>query len=75
MQKADHIHFKDYAKAAGGFVTLGEGDIDIAAYVRTILELAGDRQLTFSLETHAKSEPLANTLASLNHLRHVLAGL
>ena len=44
-------------------------------YVGTILRLAGDRQLTFSLETHAKSEPLANTRASLNHLRHVLANL
>ena len=75
MRTAEHIHFKDYAKAAGGFVTLGEGDIDVAAYVRSILERAGDRQLTFSLETHAKSEPLANTRASLNHLRHVLAHL
>ena len=28
MRSADHIHFKDYAKAAGGFVTLGDGDID-----------------------------------------------
>ena len=75
MGKADHIHFKDYSKAAGGFVTLGEGDVDFSDYVSTILETAGDRQLTFSLETHAKNEPLANTRASLAHLRHVLAGV
>lgn len=73
MQRADHIHFKDYSKAAGGFVTLGEGDIDVAAYVRALLRLAGERQLTFSIETHAKTEQLENTRKSLNYLRSVLA--
>jgi len=73
MQRADHIHFKDYLAAAGGFVTLGQGDIDVKAYVRRLLQLGGGRQLTFSIETHAKSEPLENTRASLNYLRGVIA--
>ncbi len=73
MRRADHIHFKDYSAQAKGFVTLGEGDIDIAGYVRSLLDLAGGRQLTFSLETHAKSDPLENTRRSLAHLRTVLA--
>lgn len=73
MSRADHIHFKDYSKAAQGFVTLGEGDIDVAGYVHALLKLAGERQLTFSIETHAKSDPLENTRKSLNHLRQCLA--
>lgn len=75
MSRADHIHFKDYAKASEGFVTLGEGDIDVAGYIRSLLNLAGDRQLTFSIETHAKTDPLENTRKSLNHLRQCLASL
>ncbi len=75
MSRAEHIHFKDYSKAAGGFVTLGEGDVDLAGYISSLLSLAGDRQLTFSIETHAKSEPLENTRKSLNHLRQTLANL
>ena len=73
MQRADHIHFKDYSAAAGGFVTLGQGDVDIAGYIATLLRLAGERQLTFSLETHAKTDQLENTRKSLNHLRQVLS--
>ncbi len=75
MQRADHVHFKDYSAAAKGFVTLGDGDVDVKGYVRSLFELAGKRQLTFSIETHAKSEPLANTRKSLNHLRDVIADL
>ncbi|MGI9422520.1 MAG: sugar phosphate isomerase/epimerase family protein [Hyphomicrobiaceae bacterium] len=75
MQRADHIHFKDYAASAQGFVTLGEGDVDVRGYIQSLLTLAGERQLTFSIETHAKSEPLENTRRSLNHLRQVLADL
>ncbi|MEM7749567.1 MAG: TIM barrel protein [Pseudomonadota bacterium] len=75
MTRAEHIHFKDYSKASEGFVTLGEGDVDVAGYIRSLLELAGDRQLTFSIETHAKSDQLENTRKSLKHLRQCLADL
>ena len=75
MQRADHFHFKDYSAAGQGFVTLGEGDIDFRSYVKSLLALAGDRQLTFSIETHAKSDPLENTRKSLDHLRSVLGEL
>ena len=75
MTRADHIHFKDYSKAAQGFVTLGEGDVDVPGYIRSLLELAGERQLTFSIETHAKSDQLENTRKSLNYLRQTLADL
>ena len=72
MQRADHIHFKDYSAATQGFVTLGEGDIDVPDYVRSLFELAGDRRLTFSIETHAQSDKLENTRKSLNYLRSIL---
>ena len=75
MSRADHIHFKDYSKAAKGFVTLGEGDVDVVGYIRSLLDLAGDRQLTFSIETHAKTDQLENTRKSLNHLRQTVASL
>ena len=75
MSRADHIHFKDYSNEQKGFVTLGEGDVDVAGYIGTLLKLAGDRQLTFSIETHAKTDQLENTRKSLNHLRQCLAGL
>ncbi|MEM9359353.1 MAG: hypothetical protein AAGB04_24480, partial [Pseudomonadota bacterium] len=75
MTRAEHIHFKDYSEASEGFVTLGEGDVDVAGYIRSLLDLAGDKQLTFSIETHAKSDQLENTRKSLNHLRQCLADL
>ncbi len=75
MQTAEHIHFKDYSARTGGFVALGQGDVDIKAYVKTMFEHANTRRLTFSIETHASSEPLENTRRSLNYLRSVIAEL
>ena len=75
MSRADHIHFKDYSKEQKGFVTLGQVDVDVAGYISSLLSLAGDRQLTFSIETHAKTDQLENTRKSLSHLRQCLADL
>ncbi|MGI9523029.1 MAG: sugar phosphate isomerase/epimerase family protein [Hyphomicrobiaceae bacterium] len=72
LSRAWHIHFKDYASESNSFVALGEGDIDIPGYVKSLFENVGDHQLTFSIETHAAADKLENTRKSLNYLRSVL---
>jgi len=72
MPSVTHVHFKDYSKAKGRFVPLGEGDIRLEEYVAEVLAGAGGRTLSFSLETHVHDDPLGATLASFRKLRETV---
>ncbi len=69
MPYVSHLHFKDYSEAAGRFVPLGTGDVELDQFLETVFERAGGRRLTFSLETHCPDDRLGATRASFRHLR------
>lgn len=66
---ARHIHFKDFSKAAGKFVPLGIGDVQLTDYMAEISVASKGRQLSFSIETHIHDDPLGGTRASARELR------
>lgn len=65
----DQIHFKDWSKAAGRMVALGDGDIPFRALLAPIYKAAQSRALTFVVETHVPSDPMAATLKSVTALK------
>lgn len=75
IARASHVHIKDYSQAAGRFVQLGTGDVPTEAYLRTMLEAAGPRPLTLSIETHVPEAPMDATKASVAELRRILDSL
>jgi sugar phosphate isomerase/epimerase len=70
----DMLHFKDFSRAKGRFVGLGEGDVPFADLLASTLP-RHDAPLTLSIETHAPSEPEATTRRSVQGLRRLLASL
>ena len=69
MPRVSHVHFKDYSAAQGRVVPLGEGDVRLDGYLAALFAGAGERQLTFSLETHTPDQPLEGTRASFRKLK------
>jgi sugar phosphate isomerase/epimerase len=67
------MHFKDFDAKAGRVVPLGEGDVPYPELLRACRAVAGERVLTFTVETHVPSDPLRSTRASLAALRRLLA--
>jgi sugar phosphate isomerase/epimerase len=67
----DILHLKDYARAARRFVPVGEGDIPIETLLAATLPTR-EAPLKLTIETHASSDPVIVTRASVNGLRHVL---
>ncbi len=65
----EQIHFKDWSEAAGRMVALGDGDIPFRALLAPIYEAARNRELTFVVETHVPSDPMAATLKSVKALK------
>jgi len=64
----DILHIKDYDRTAGRCVAAGEGDVPLAPLLAATLP-ARDAPLTLTIETHARSEPVATTRRSVNGLR------
>jgi len=69
MPRVGHLHFKDWSVAAGRFVPLGQGDVQLRTYLGQVLDSAAGRQLTFALETHTPDAPLEGTRASIRTLK------
>jgi sugar phosphate isomerase/epimerase len=67
----DILHIKDYDRAAGRCVAVGEGDVPLAPLLAATLP-ARDAPLTLTIETHARSEPAATTRRSINGLRGMI---
>jgi L-ribulose-5-phosphate 3-epimerase len=74
LHSTDILHFKDYARAEGRFVAVGEGDIPFATLLAATLPAHG-APLTLTVETHASSEPAATTRRSIGGLRRMVEGL
>lgn len=70
----DMLHFKDFSRAKGRFVGLGEGDIPFADLLAPAFA-HHDAPLTLTIETHAPSEPEATTRRSVHGLRRLVAAL
>ncbi len=69
---SSHIHVKDFSNSQNRFLALGQGDVPTESYVRQYLKAAGEKTLTFSIETHVPEDPLAATVASVQELRRLL---
>lgn len=70
----DILHVKDYSTNSDQFVGLGEGDVPLATILTTALD-GHSTPLTFTLETHAPSDPVGTTRRSIATLREIVSQL
>lgn len=73
MPLVDQMHFKDYSKARGRFVVLGEGDIPFAEQLPVCVGAAAGRSLAYVVETHVPDDQPGSTRRSLAVLRRLAA--
>jgi hypothetical protein len=71
---SDFLHFKDYSKAARGYVDDGKDDNPLTTMLTATLP-AHAAPLTLTIETHAPSEPAATTRRSVHGLRRMVDSL
>ena len=69
-----HVHVKD-ALADGTFCRLGEGLLDVAAFLDALRELAYEGWIVVEQDVPDRGQDLGQIIADMRHNRAVLAGL